>query len=306
LKKLISENGDIFMEHTDIKNTIINNDEEFPIESLQLLAHFIGYTKELSTEDKNFLQKKGLEIKIMYEKELKNEEEKSNEIDEIDIEDLEKGINFLIQFSSNSLPETFRIIDEKLIYELYDVIILIFEISYNSMREQVYPKFEGTLDDLEVSLNDFVNCDYLIKEMMSDLDASITLAILGFYKQALAMVRNILETTVLFSYIFIANKESRWNSGGFGIEQFKNMVTTISNENIIDDSTKNEILTVYWDYLCAATHSHKARMNAVRTDKHGFDLVRLHEYLGLLSWCGLCCFNLLYPLSSLKGKIEAL
>ena len=135
--------------------------------------------------------------------------------------------------------------------------------------------------------------------MISDVNASATLSVLGYYKQALALARGILESTVLLAYLVLAKKEAEWVSGGFGIDHFRDMMADLRNKGLVEMLTHDEIMNLYWDYLCTATHSHKARMNVVRTNEHGFDLVRFHEFLGILSWCGACCLSLLKPLGSI-------
>ncbi|MGD0954313.1 MAG: hypothetical protein ABR985_18300, partial [Methanotrichaceae archaeon] len=261
----------------------------------KLLALSLEYYNELTENDKVFLDGMVTEVE-KFDLNSSIDENAINKSNEINQEALNDGLDFILNTSGLSLPHTFENINRKELEFLSEQIFSLYKIPYISISETTIRALERESDDDLLSImKDMTTGDYLIKEMVSDFGACLSLAILGFYKQAISTLRNMLESTVLLIYIEIAKKPSNWVNGSYGVDKIREMVNQLRDLGIIDDSLKNELMNLYWDYLSTATHSHKARMNAVRTDKHDFDLVRFNEFLGILSWYCMCCQKLIKP-----------
>jgi hypothetical protein len=95
-------------------------------------------------------------------------------------------------------------------------------------------------DAILVSLHNLATAEDIVKEMISDLGASFVLASLGYYKQGLSTLRNVLESAVLLSYTLAAGEVADWVSGGYGIDKFTQMVKRLAEQGIISKEIESQ------------------------------------------------------------------
>lgn len=166
---------------------------------------------------------------------------------------------------------------------------------------------EETIEDVNdyfIAVGKGVSLHLIIDEIISDLESANLLASFGKYKQAISQLRNVLELSILSMLIVLGIRDTKWEQGTFGVDSFSGMVKDLKDNGRISDSLEKEIKKLYFDYLCTATHSHKGRMNAVRSE-HGFDKLRLYEFLSvqiLLADIIIRLFDIV--LQSLGGNIK--
>ncbi|MCB9420496.1 MAG: hypothetical protein H6667_11870 [Ardenticatenaceae bacterium] len=207
---------------------------------------------------------------------------------QIQSKEVQESIRVLMSLDNYAPIETFLSEDLEQLLEfivlLQESVISIYSIAAKCFSEELHSLDPDNSPDEPyiTAISEMAIIEPILKEMLSDLTAASILMVFAQYKQAISQLRNVLELAVLLFDTIGTKHKSSWEKGTFGVPGFTSMLNRIKNKKLIDHDLYLDIRTLYFDFMSSASHSHKGRMNSVRSEKRGYDKFRFHEYQATL------------------------
>ena len=104
-----------------------------------------------------------------------------------------------------------------------------------------------------------------LTEAVSDLECSFALVEMGYFKQSLQTLRNVLEETLFHAYYAFQGKNYGYLEESVErMPNFKSMIKSLRVENLFTDKMEQELFSIYKD-LSGAVHSEVTKLNITRS-----------------------------------------
>jgi hypothetical protein len=220
------------------------------------------------------------------------------------------SLNLIVYLINKYNKHMRKVVSDKISYFYNDRIVFIEKIYEELFDNDFLLNLLGigeTTDKKNIEDDGFIHLDktfgynfnLIIPEIFEELNCSIELIRLGFFKQSNQILRNSLELIIELLFInFIikdANYNSQWLNRTRGIEHFFDMTEFIRHQ--IPSKYKNKIKEIekFYNLLNRFTHSHKDHLNSINIGKfkkgeaYGFEYSIFHNSFII----HICCLEIL-------------